>query len=139
MIEDIGLHGLQPADFVDDLLMMRNQRAQLHAAFAVLAELLLRAQQLGIWLQERKPPPVRETLRRSLTAVLAQLRFIVEQLELAGAARHEHINDILGLPRKVWLAGGHRIRGCGGITRDQVASAAEPNPARTYAGNVAGP
>jgi hypothetical protein len=56
MIEHVGLHAPQPAYFIDDLLMMRQQRAELHTALTVSLKFAIGTHQLRIARQERKSP-----------------------------------------------------------------------------------
>ena len=80
---------------------VRQQLAQLGAALAVPRELAARAQQLGVALDEGEPLALDERLRERLAVELLQLRLVVEQLELAGPAGHEQVDDALGLGREM--------------------------------------
>ena len=78
---------LQPADLVDDLAVVRQQLAERHAALADALELARRAQQRFVPLEEGEPLALEQALRRRLAVQLAQLRLVVEQLELARRRR----------------------------------------------------
>ena len=69
------------------------------ARLAVPRELADRPQQLGMLLgedvHEREPAPLDERVRDRLAAVLLELGLVVEQLELAGPAGHEQVDDAL--------------------------------------------
>ena len=68
-------------------------------ALAVLLELAARAQQLRLLLgervHEREALALQKRIGRGLAVVFLQLRLVVEQLELARAARHEQIDDVV--------------------------------------------
>ena len=56
------------------------------------------------------PPDDRR--RQRLAFQLRQLRLVVEQVELAGCARHEQVDDALGLAGEVRGLGRERVGGC---------------------------
>ena len=92
---------------------LRDPRARL----AVPGELADRPQQLGLLLgediHEREPPPLDERVRDRLAAVLLKLGLVVEQLELAGAAGHEQVDDALGPRGKMARPGRQGIGAAG--------------------------
>ncbi len=99
MVEDVGLHPLQPADLVDNPPVVRQQLAERHAALTVAIELAGGAEQRLIPLQKGEPLAREHAFRRLLAGQLAQLGLVVEQLQLGRSAGHEQIDHALGLGR----------------------------------------
>src|SRR5947199_208460 len=69
----------------------------------------LRSEELRLRIDERGAILLDEIRRRQLAVALHQLRLVVEQLQVARAARHEEEDDILRLRREVRLLRGERI------------------------------
>ena len=72
-------------------------------------ELVRRAQQLRMPLDEREPLALEEFLRARLAVALRELRLVIEQLQLRRAAGHVQENDLLGPGRKMRRPIGERI------------------------------
>ncbi len=106
VIEDVGLHAANPTDVVDDALVMGQTLTQVHAAFAVLAERAIRAEQFRFGLQECKTPPFEQFRRRILAVILVECGLGIEQFEMTRPSGHEQIDDVLDLRREVRLIGG---------------------------------
>ena len=80
---------------------VRQQAGKPRAALPVLGELVRRAEQLRVALDEREPLALEELVRAGLAVALHQLRLVVEQLQLRRAAGHVQVDDLLGLGRKM--------------------------------------
>ncbi len=104
MIEHIGLHPTKPTHLIDDLLMKREQCAQLHPALAVTSELAIGPHEFRIGGQERKTSSLSEALWRQLAMKLIQYRLVRKELELARSSCHEQKDHILDLWRQMELA-----------------------------------
>ena len=76
-----------------------------------LLELVRRAEQLGMPLDEREPLVLEQLVGAGLHVVLDQLGLVVEQVLLRRAARHVQVDDALGLGREVRRPGRHRVVG----------------------------
>src|SRR6185437_6372350 len=85
---------------------VRQEFAELRAVLADLLELELRAEQLGIRVNEGGPVVLEQFRRRQGAVELGELRLVVEQFEVARGAAHEQVDDALGLGREVRRRGG---------------------------------
>ena len=101
VIEDVGRQPLQPADFIDDLSVVRQHFAERQAALADALELALAAHQRFVPLEERKTLAFEQALGRRLAVQLAELGLVVEQFKLARRTGHEQVDDVLHLARKM--------------------------------------
>ena len=110
MVEDVGGHAAQPGDLVDDLAVVRQHLAEVHAALAVAAELSGRAEQRLIALEEGEAPALHQARRRRLAAELVELWFVLEQLQLARCASHVQVDDTLRSRQLRRLPSGQRVR-----------------------------
>ena len=97
VVEDVGREALQPADFIDDLFVVRQHFAEREAALADALELALAAHQRFVALEEGETLAFEQALRRRLAVQLAELGLVVEQLQLARGAGHEEVDDVLDL------------------------------------------
>ena len=109
VIEDVGRHAAQPDDFVDDLAVVWKEFADRHPALSVALELALTAEEGFVALEEGEALALHKAFGRSLAVVFAELGLVLEEVELAGGSGHVEENDVLGLCRKGWFAGAHRI------------------------------
>jgi hypothetical protein len=98
---------------------MRQQLAQLHARLPVARKLSRAAQQRLVPFEKREPLARHQRLRRLLPAQFAQLRLVVEEVELRRTARHEQVNHPLRFRRELRRSLRQRIRR---IERDRGAS-----------------
>ena len=89
MIKHIGFHSPEPADIIDDFLMMRQQFAELHLGFPILGKLAIRSEDLGILAEKGKTLPGDERFGRKLLVILLQHWFLLEEIEMAGTSRHK--------------------------------------------------
>ena len=87
VIVDVGVHRANQADVVGHLAQVGHQLAQLHAALAMLREFPRAAKQLGAGFGDIV---VLDVAREGLQVPLSQLGLGVEQIDMAGAALHEH-------------------------------------------------
>jgi hypothetical protein len=101
VIEVVGRDALEEREIVRHGAEMRQQLAQILAGFSVLLELARLAQKLGRLLRKRvhegKALALHEGLGHGLLVKLRQFRFVVEQLELAGTAALEKVDDVVDL------------------------------------------
>ena len=86
MIEDVCCHSVEPANVVNDLLVVRQQVGQLLAALAVSSKCARASQQRFGALQKSETLPFQVLFGRQLAVVLTELGLVVEQVELTGAA-----------------------------------------------------
>ncbi len=100
VIEGVGDHRFDDRDVVNDTRQVRQQLGQLGAALAMPGKLELRPQQLRVRVDERGPVSLEQFGRRQLPVELGQLRLVVEQLQMARAARHEQENYALRFGRR---------------------------------------
>jgi hypothetical protein len=116
VIEEIGGAGLDDGQVVDDPGRVRHQVGNPGAALPVASEGPSRAEQLGAVAgrHERKAFPGDERVGHGLTVEFVEARLVVEEVQLAGAARHEEIDHRLRPGRKVRGLRRGRIRGLGG-------------------------
>ena len=114
MVELVGVHGLDEGHVIDEFAEVGQQFADPGAALAVALELVGRAEQLGVALDEGEALVLEQFLGAGLHVQLDQLGLVVEQLLLGRSARHVQINDALGLRREMGRTGRHRVVGAGG-------------------------
>ena len=101
MVELVGLHGLDQADVVRDAADVRQHLAEFRAALPVFFELKPRGHDRRVRADERVTLSADDRGGQGLAIELGQLGLAVEQVELRGRARHEEMNDGLGLARKM--------------------------------------
>src|SRR5437879_1979283 len=70
-----------------------------------------RAKQLWSARYECEPLSLQQVRRHGLAVVLIESRLVIVQVELRGAARHEQINDVLGLRGEMGQLGNHHPPG----------------------------
>ena len=87
---------------------VRQQLADPGAALPALLELVRRAQQLGMPLDEREPLVLQQLVGAGLHVVLDQLRLVVEQVLLRRRAGHVQVDDALGPRRELRRLDGQR-------------------------------
>ena len=97
MIESIGLHALQNSDVIHNRRKVRQKLTQLRSVLTVFCKLELRAQQLGVWIDERCPIPFQQIRWRECSIELRQLRLVVEHLQMRWRTGHKQVNYALGL------------------------------------------
>jgi hypothetical protein len=103
---------LHDGDVVGDGSDVRDHLRKLGAGLAVARELIAGAEHGGVGPDERVALSVDDGRRQRLAFELGQLGLVVEELELRGRARHEEMDDGLGLGRMVGQAGD--LAGAGG-------------------------
>ena len=79
----------------------------------MLLELVWRAEQLGMPLDEREASVLEHLVGTWLHVILNQLRLILEEVLLRRRSRHVQVDDMLGLRRE--LRGARRERVVGGL------------------------
>ena len=119
MIHGVGLHRADEADLVGDPADMGHQFAHLDAGLAVRLKLVLRAEERRIRIDERRPVALEQAARGQRAVALGEFRFPVEEFEVAGGSRLEHVDDSLRLGREVRLARSERTRSRGGMAVTQ--------------------
>ena len=112
VIEIVGRDSRDERHIVDDARNVRQQVRDPPPALAVLFELARRAEHLhrlfGESVHEREALARDQGRRNRLAVVLPQLRLVFEHVELARSARHEQVDDVLDLGRKVRRTRLHR-------------------------------
>src|SRR5579859_5109403 len=113
MIEVFRGYALQERDVIRDARNMWEQVRYPRGAVPVLLEGMAGAEQLWFLLREGvhegEPLPRHERVGNRLVVVLLQRRLEIEELELAGPARHEKVDDVFRLGREVSGLGLHGI------------------------------
>ncbi len=100
MVELLGVQRPDHQNVVSTRTEMRQQVGELHAAFAVLLERSLRAEQrCGVLLDERETHFLKQVFRQRLATQFVELRLRVEQVELRGCSGHK--DEDAGLRRTV--------------------------------------
>lgn len=98
MIDLIGLQGSDDTDVVGDLLEIGQKVGNHLAGLAALFETDVSAEALeGSVLKEREFNPLGEFLGDGFAIEFAELRFVIEGLELGRASCHVEIDDAFGL------------------------------------------
>ena len=116
VVELVGLHRLDHGEVVDHPRQVLPDLAQLRAGLAVAGELERRAQHVGHARDEGEPLPLEQLVGAGLAVVLAERGLVVEEVELAGRARHVQVDDVLD-PRGQGRRPAARA-GCPGLDRD---------------------
>ena len=111
VIERIAVHRLDDGDVVGHVGEVRQQLGQFRAALAVPGELELRAEQLGVGVDERGAIALEQIGRRQLAVPFGQFRLVVEQFQVARPAGHEQVDHALGLGGEVRQLGRQRVAG----------------------------
>src|SRR5437764_962715 len=93
---------------------MRKGFGQFRATTAAFGKLELTGVQGGVWFDKGIFLAHHHLLRNGLAVVLGQGRLIVEQIQLAGRATHEQVNDAFGLRLKGRSFGRKRVGRSGG-------------------------
>ena len=101
MVEGFGIKPLNKRDVVHDGRKVRQQFGEPDAGFAVLFELITRAEQGGVFADLREPDVLQDLIRHLLAVAFDQLGFVVEQVEVRRPAGLEQVNYVLGLRREV--------------------------------------
>ncbi len=114
MVEGVGVHRAHQAQIVRAGADVRDVVGKLDAALAVRLERARAGQHRGVRLGEGQAQVLGHLGRQRLAAPLLQVRLGVEEIDLAGAAFHEHEDHVLGLGGKVRLLGRQRIHVDGG-------------------------
>ena len=104
MVELVGVDRLDEADVIDHVRQVRQHLRQFRSALSVFGELEARPEDGGVGADEGVALAADDRGRQRLAFELRQLRLVIEQIELAGGAGHEQVNDALGLRREVRLA-----------------------------------
>jgi hypothetical protein len=101
MVKHIGLHRVQPGDFIGNQAMVRQQMANRLAALSEPAESLSGPQQFFRPFEKCESLSFEITLRRQLTVMIAKRRFVLKQIKLTRTTRHEKKNHGFGASGKV--------------------------------------
>ena len=104
MVGNIGVHGADDANIIDAGAYRREDLADLQAGLAAFPEgegRLVKSASLPFGAQPRR--------RRPLAMLFGEFGFGVEGVDLAGAAIHEQVNDMLGAGPEVGGLGGERV------------------------------
>ena len=111
MVERIGHHRFDDGDVIHDFGQVRQQFRQLGPALAVLGELELRPEQLGVGIDEGGAIAL-EQLRRAAGChrTWRAAACCRTSSEMARSAGHEEVDDALGLGREMRLLGHERVR-----------------------------
>ena len=127
VVEGVGGHALDDGQVVDDPGQVGQQLGQLGPRLAVPGELELRAQQLGIRIDERRAVALEQLGRGQLAVEPGELGLVVEELQVARAAGHEQEDHPLGLGGEMGRPGRQRVDalGRGRRRRSRVARLAE--------------
>ena len=104
VVEDVRLHAVDDAQFVDDPPVVRQQVGDPGAALPAAREGSSRPSSVSVSLEKSKTPACQKSFRRGLSAELRELGFVLEQFQLTGTACHEQKDH---RP--------HRPRWCGGL------------------------
>ncbi len=88
MVELIGLHCFDEADVVNVFRKMRQSVRNPRAAIATLAERILGAKHFGCPLDEGESFSLQKFAGALLAIQLLEIRFEIEQLQLAGGTNH---------------------------------------------------
>ena len=131
VVELVGVDRLDDGDLVDHLGQVRQHLRELGAALAVPGELEARTEHGRVRADKRIPLTADDRGRERFAFELGQCRLGVEEVELAGCAGHEQVDDALRLRCEM-----RRFR-CQRIVADS--RAGEPNElARERIGQQAG-
>ena len=101
--------GFHNRDIVGNSLKVGKKFGDFRAAFAALGKFVGRTQQARHALDEGKALAFHELLGNKFAVVLLQLGLVVEHVQVRRRARHEEINDALGLGGKHGRLGRHWI------------------------------
>ena len=91
VIEVLAIHGPDQRNIIDHLAKVRQHVGDFHAAFAAAGEAVGRRHQAANFVGELDL--IDDIARRRRAGVLLQHRLAVEQVNLAGAAVHEEVDD----------------------------------------------
>jgi hypothetical protein len=109
VVELIGLHPFDEGQLIDDFGQRRQQLAHRRSALAVLLELEGTPQKLLGAAHECQPLIGEQFWRYVLPVQFGEFGFVIEEIELRGAAKHLQIDDVLDALWKVGeLRGGRR-------------------------------
>ena len=100
MVDRLGPEGFHEAEFIDDFRGVGEQRADPGSGFAVLGELELGAGEWQDGLLSRHAGEAlagADMIGEGLAVEFLELRLVVEEVLLGGAAGHEEIDDALRL------------------------------------------
>ena len=103
MIEGVGFHAFHNGDVIDDFRQMRQDFRDFCPAFPMFCKFKFRAEELRIRINKRGPIPFQQVHGGQLTVEFAQHRFIIKELQVAGASPHKQEDDIFCLGRMVGL------------------------------------
>ena len=109
MIELIRVHRAHNGDVIGDFGKVRENFGHFLSGLAAPAELVRRAQQLRLALDEGELLPAQVRVGTRLTVVLDELGLVIEQVQGRGSTRHVQVNDTLCSPRLVRAARSERI------------------------------
>ena len=113
VVERVGGNALDDGQVVHNLGQMGQQFGQLDSRLAMPGELELRAQQPGIRIDERRAIALEQIGRGQFAIKFGELGLVVEELQMARAARHEQKNHPFGLGGEMGRPGRQRIDALG--------------------------
>ncbi len=115
------MDGFDQADVIHHPGQMGQHLGEFCATLTMLVELVLRAQDGRVGSYEGVALATNDRGRQGLALQLGQLGFVVKQIQLAGGARHEQMDYVLGLGTKVWRPQRKRVLRAGtGLPRKRV-------------------
>ena len=111
VVEEVGLAGLDEAEVVGNRGRVREHIAHPCSALAVLLELLVMAEEVHAVARAHEGEALAfdEAGGDGLAVEFVELGLVVEELQLAGAAGHEEVDDALGLGLMVRRLGCERV------------------------------
>ena len=109
MIEGVGMHGFHDGDVIGHFGQVWQQFGKLRAGLAVFCKGEFRAKQCGIWVDERGAVAFQQFSRRKRAIEFCQLRFVIEQLQMARCASHEKVDHVLCFGWEMWLLRRERV------------------------------
>jgi hypothetical protein len=104
VVELVGMHRLDEADVIDHPRQVRQHFRQFRPTLAVLGEGEARPEDGGVGPDESVALAADDRRRQRLAFEFLQLRLVIEEVELAGGACHEYVNDAFGLGCEMRLA-----------------------------------
>src|SRR5581483_7526814 len=103
------IHRADETDIVGMRSGVRDEIGKLGSALAVRLELARAGEHRGVGFRESQPEVLGHGGGQRFAVPFLQLRFGIEEVELAGTALHEHDDDVLSLRGKVRLFWGERV------------------------------
>ena len=109
------MHGVNDAHVIDAAANVRENLADMRAAFAVLLKLKRRFEQVA----GRRRNDAGQSKRQRLTMIAFEQRFVIERIDLRRTAVHEQENDLFRPRRVMRRSGGEAIGGRTFVTQQR--------------------